>query len=146
MESQSITTVSFASAHAKLNPATHFSSLEKTFAFPDLPESFPTQANVHGRLREGNKRRQLGEKIDAELPQTASLSLGFEQAEDVIDLDWALDVTDDAAGSVIHELDTDLGDTTTGAGTAENTSHLDELNRLLGGIHLGGWARRQREG
>lgn len=28
---------------------------------------------------------------------------------------WALDVTDDAAGSVIHELDTDLGDTTTGA-------------------------------
>lgn len=59
---------------------------------------------------------------------------------------WALDVTDDAAGSVIHELDTDLGDTTTGAGTAENTSHLDELNRLLGGIHLGGWARRQREG
>lgn len=90
MESQSITTVSFASAHAKLNPATHFSSLEKTFAFPDLPESFPTQANVHGRLREGNKRRQLGEKIDAELPQTASLSLGFEQAEDVIDLDCKL--------------------------------------------------------
>jgi hypothetical protein len=28
---------------------------------------------------------------------------------------WTLDVTDDAAGSVIHELDADLGDTTTGA-------------------------------
>ena len=28
---------------------------------------------------------------------------------------WALDVTDDAAGSVVHELDADLGDTTTGS-------------------------------
>lgn len=28
---------------------------------------------------------------------------------------WSLDVTDDAARGVVHELDADLGDTTTGA-------------------------------
>lgn len=28
---------------------------------------------------------------------------------------WTLDVTDDGTGSVVHELDADLGDTTTGA-------------------------------
>lgn len=28
---------------------------------------------------------------------------------------WALNVTDDGTGSVVHELDADLGDTTTGA-------------------------------
>jgi hypothetical protein len=28
---------------------------------------------------------------------------------------WALDVTDDGTGGVVHELDADLGDTTTGA-------------------------------
>lgn len=28
---------------------------------------------------------------------------------------WALDVTDDAAGGIVHELDADLGDTTTGS-------------------------------
>ena len=28
---------------------------------------------------------------------------------------WALDVTDDGTGLVVHELDTALGDTTTGA-------------------------------
>lgn len=28
---------------------------------------------------------------------------------------WTLNVTDDATGSVVHELDADLGDTTAGA-------------------------------
>lgn len=28
---------------------------------------------------------------------------------------WSLNVTDNATGGVVHELDTDLGDTTTGA-------------------------------
>lgn len=73
------------------------------------------------------------------LSETAGLAFGFEQAEDVIDLDRALDVTDDAAGGIVHELDADLGDTTTGAGTAEDTGDLDELSGLLAGIHLGGW-------
>lgn len=70
------------------------------------------------------------------LSESAGLSFGFEQAEDIIDLDWSLDVTDDAARSVVHEFDTDLGDTTTGTGTAEDTGDLDELNGLLAGIHL----------
>jgi len=28
---------------------------------------------------------------------------------------WSLDVADDATGSIVHEFDADLGDTTTGA-------------------------------
>jgi len=71
------------------------------------------------------------------LTETAGLTLGLEQAEDVVNLDWALDVTDDGTGSVVHELDADLGDTTTGAGAAEDTGHLDELDGLLCGIHFG---------
>lgn len=90
MESQSITTVSSASAHAKLNPATHFSLLEKLLPFPTSQNHFQRKQTYTAGSREGNKRRQLGEKIDAELPQTAGLSLGFEQAEDVIDLDCRL--------------------------------------------------------
>lgn len=38
---------------------------------------------------------------------------GFKEIE--ISHTWALDVTDDAARGVVHELDADLGDTTTGA-------------------------------
>jgi hypothetical protein len=50
---------------------------------------------------------------------------------------WALDVTDDRTRGVVHELNADLGDTTTGTGTAEDTSDLDELSGLLaGGVHL----------
>lgn len=68
------------------------------------------------------------------LSQAAGLAFGLEQAEDVVLTDCAvlvvlvaagkekgrlrtsaLDVTDDGAGLVVHELDTALGDTTTGA-------------------------------
>jgi hypothetical protein len=72
------------------------------------------------------------------LTETAGLALRLEQAKDVVNADWALDVADDGAGGVVHELDADLGDTTTGSGAAEDTGHLDELNGLLAGIHLGG--------
>lgn len=69
------------------------------------------------------------------LAQTSGLTFGFEQAEDVVDTDGALDVTDDGTALVIHELDTDLGHTTARAGTAEDAGHLHELNGGLGGIH-----------
>lgn len=67
------------------------------------------------------------------LSQTAGLAFGLEQAEDVVLTDCAvlvyrrlaggegrlrtsaLDVADDGTGLVVHELDTALGDTTTGA-------------------------------
>lgn len=48
------------------------------------------------------------------LPQPPSLTLRLEEAEDVILADGALDVSDDGPGLVIHELDTDLGNTSTG--------------------------------
>jgi hypothetical protein len=66
------------------------------------------------------------------LSQPPGLALRLEQAEDVVLADcaklvsnatlhatgvstWALDVADDAAGCVVHELDADLGNTTAGA-------------------------------
>lgn len=48
------------------------------------------------------------------------LTLRLEEGEDVVNADGALDVTDDGTRSVVHELDADLGDTTTRAGTAED--------------------------
>jgi hypothetical protein len=68
------------------------------------------------------------------LSQTPGLTFGLEQAEDVVLADcscisfafvvenegqvkrtWALDVADDGTGLVVHEFDTALSNTTTGA-------------------------------
>jgi hypothetical protein len=70
------------------------------------------------------------------LSQTPGLALRLEQAENVVLADRALDVADDGAGLVVHELDTALGDTTTGAGTAKDTGDLDELDGGLSGFHF----------
>jgi hypothetical protein len=70
------------------------------------------------------------------LSQAAGLAFGLEQAQDVVLADRALDVTDDGTALVVHELDANLGDTTTGAGSAEDLDHLDQLNGSLGGVHL----------
>jgi hypothetical protein len=65
----------------------------------------------------------------ARLSEAAGLTLGLEEAENVILTDcrslmlasgcslhtWALDVADDGAGGVVHELDADLGHATAGA-------------------------------
>jgi hypothetical protein len=48
------------------------------------------------------------------------LTLRLEEGEDVVNADGALDVTDDGTRGVVHELDADLGDTTTRAGAAED--------------------------
>jgi hypothetical protein len=74
------------------------------------------------------------------LSQSPGLTLGFEEAENIVFADWALDVADDglflslahAASSlnscgrthssgIVHELDADLGDTATGASTSKDT-------------------------
>jgi hypothetical protein len=47
-------------------------------------------------------------------------ALRLEQGEDVVDPDGALDVSDDRTRGVVHELDADLGDTTTGSSAAED--------------------------
>ena len=59
----------------------------------------------------------------------------------------ALDVPDDGTGLVVHELDTDLSDTTARTGAAENAGHLDELDGLLRRLHfwicVGGFWRKR---
>jgi hypothetical protein len=49
-----------------------------------------------------------------------SLTLGLEQGQNVLLPDGALNVTDDCSARVVHELNADLGDTTTRAGTTED--------------------------
>lgn len=46
----------------------------------------------------------------------------------------ARDSPDDRAGRVVHELDADLGDTSTGSGAAENLDNLGELDLSLGSL------------
>ena len=54
------------------------------------------------------------------LAETTSLTLGLEQSEDVTITHWSLDVTDDGPSVIVEELDTDLGDVTTGTGAAKD--------------------------
>lgn len=65
------------------------------------------------------------------LSQSASLTLGLHEAEDVILTDRALDVSNDRTRLIVNELNTDLSDTTTGTGAAENLDDLGQLNRSL---------------
>ena len=53
-----------------------------------------------------------------------SLTLRLEQSKDIVLADGALDVTDDAARSVVHELNAALDHTTARAGTAKNLDNL----------------------
>lgn len=59
------------------------------------------------------------------LSETAGFALGLEEAEDVVFADGSLDVTDDGAGLIVHELDADLGDTTTR--TLKYVQHSSQL-------------------
>jgi len=68
------------------------------------------------------------------LTESSRFTLRLEQAEDVVFADRALDVANDRAGSVVHELDTNLGNTTTGASAAENFYDLCELYRSLSSV------------
>ena len=59
----------------------------------------------------------IGREEEQHVP---GLSLGLEESEDVVDSDRALDVSDDRSRGVVHELDSDLGDTTSGSSSAED--------------------------
>lgn len=76
-----------------------------------------TQKNSIFRLQEPNP-----------LSQSACLTFGLEQAEDVVFADWSLDVADNASGGVVHELDSDLSNTSTGTGTTQHTGNLHKLD------------------
>jgi hypothetical protein len=72
------------------------------------------------------------------LTEAASLTLRFEEAENVVFTDGSLDVTDDGARSVVHEFNADLSDTTTGASAAENLCNLGKLDGSLLSVLLEG--------
>lgn len=61
------------------------------------------------------------------LAEAAGLALCLQQGQDVAFSDRALDIADDGAAGVVHELHTDLGDTTSGASAAEDFGDLAEL-------------------
>ena len=65
-------------------------------------------------------------KID--LTKTASFTFGFEQCQNVINLAWSFNVTDDLTGWVIHHFDADLDNTTTGSSTAKDFNNLYDVN------------------
>ena len=76
------------------------------------------------------------------------LTLTLQQSEDVVLSHWALDVTDDGTGGVVHELDSDLGHTSSRACPAEDLQsplisakplpemqvYLDDFGELNGGF------------
>ena len=49
-----------------------------------------------------------------------SLTLTLQESQDVLLADGALHVTDDGPAGVVHELDADLRDTTTGASASKD--------------------------
>lgn len=51
------------------------------------------------------------------LTQSSGFTFRFHQAQDVVFSNWTLDVSDDSSGRVFNELNTDLGDTTSGTGS-----------------------------
>lgn len=80
--------------------------------------------------RRGNIKNNLL-NIKKNLSQSASLTLRLHEAEDIVLTDGTLDVSDDRTRLVVNELNTDLSDTTTGTGAAENLDDLGQLNRSL---------------
>lgn len=62
------------------------------------------------------------------LSESSSLTLGLHETENVVLSDGALDVSDNRSGLVVDELDTDLGDTTSRSGSAEDLDNLGKLD------------------
>lgn len=83
-------------------------------------------ANTHPRRHESEKQI-----IPPQLTQSSSLTLGLHQAQDVVLSDWALDVSDNGSGRVLQELNSDLGDTTSGTGSTQNLDDLSKSNWSL---------------
>lgn len=65
------------------------------------------------------------------LTQSSGLTLRLHQAQDVVLSDGTLDVSDNGSGGVLEELNSDLGDTTSGAGSAQNFDDLSKSNWSL---------------
>lgn len=66
------------------------------------------------------KPTSKGSQTVLSLWHAPGFTLGFEESEDVVLLDGALDVSDDRSGGVVHEFNANLSNTTTGAGAAQH--------------------------
>jgi len=58
-----------------------------------------------------------------------SFSLRLQKGEDVVEPDGTLDVSDDGSVGLVHELDSDLGDTSSGPGSAEDLRDQYEFSQ-----------------
>ena len=63
-----------------------------------------------------------------------SLALTLQESQDVLLADGTLHVTDDRPAGVVHELDTDLRDTTTGASAAKDLNVEEHAQKALGKV------------
>ena len=58
------------------------------------------------------------------LSQTTSLTFPLKQAEDIIFFDWSFDISNDGTGSIIHELYSDLSNTTSASCSSKDGDNL----------------------
>lgn len=79
---------------------------------------------------------QMKEEGKPSLTQSSGFSFRLHQAQDVVLSDWALDVSDDGSGSVFQELNSNLGDTTSRTGSAQNLDNLSKSNWSLSVLML----------
>jgi len=96
-----------------------FLSLEKLNIHPN-PQPIPGCCT--------NQENPIAPNNPVFLSQSSSFTFGLEQTQNVVFADWALDVADNASGSIVHELDSDLSNTSTGTSSAQHTGDLDELD------------------
>ena len=75
------------------------------------------------------------------LTQSSSFSLGLHQTQDVVFSDRSLDVSYDGSGSVFQELDSDLGHTTSGTGSAQHFNNFGQSNWRFSvhAVYWSGW-------
>lgn len=76
------------------------------------------------RAKRGPTVYGLAQAAEVRRSHLPSLTLRLEQRQDIVLAHGALDVADNAARRVVHELDTDLDDTTARASAAEDLGHL----------------------
>jgi hypothetical protein len=65
------------------------------------------------------------------LTKTTSFTFRFQKTENIVFTNRTLDVTNDGTVGIVHEFNTNLSNTTTRTGTAENLCNSSKLNRSL---------------
>ena len=82
-------------------------------------------------MKESVRRERRKRWKEEGIENVPSLTFRLEKSEDVVLPDGTLYVSYDRTGRVVHELDANLGDSTTGTGTTEDLDNLGELDRDL---------------